>query len=322
MRVLFAGTPDFAVPPLKALAQEHEIVGVYTQPDRRAGRGKKLTPPPVKVVAQELGINVYQPSTLKDQAHDIEELRADVMVVVAYGMLLPQSILDIPKLGCINIHASLLPRWRGAAPIHRAIEAGDNESGVSIMRMELGLDTGPVYQMLRTPILDTDTTASLHDKLAVLGAQGISETLAMLASTPNLQPIPQEDSQACYAKKLQKAEANIDWQSSAQDIHRAIRAFIPFPVAQCKHNDTRIRVWQARVEHNDQHNTSGNDLDNKSLSNKAKPGTVTNIDDTGITVQCGQGSLILEILQRDGSKAMPYSEFANGYGISINDQLS
>ena len=173
MKILFAGTPEFAVAPLKALYAEHEIVGVFTQPDRKAGRGKKLTPPPVKVFAEQCGINVYQPTSLKDQQENIASLNADIMVVVAYGMLLPQSILDTPRLGCLNIHASILPRWRGAAPIQRAIQAGDAETGVSIMRMELGLDTGPVYQTLTTPILKTDTSASMHDKLAELGAKGI-----------------------------------------------------------------------------------------------------------------------------------------------------
>jgi len=242
MKILFAGTPEFAVAPLKALFPEHEIVGVYTQPDRKAGRGKKLTPPPVKVAAQEFDIPVFQPTSLKDQQEVIESLKPDVMVVVAYGMLLPQNILDIPRLGCLNIHASILPRWRGAAPIQRAIQAGDSETGVSIMRMELGLDTGPVYQVLKTPILNTDTSTSMHDKLADLGAQGILETINRLSVNPNLNAEKQDDSQSNYAKKIPKTEAVIDWTMSATDIDQRIRAFTPWPICQTSHNGTRIRV--------------------------------------------------------------------------------
>ena len=308
MKVLFAGTPDFAVPPLKSLAKEHEIIGVFTQPDRKSGRGKKITPPPVKTVAQDLGFTIHQPETLAGQADLIAELAPDVMVVVAFGMLLPQRILDIPKLGCINIHASLLPRWRGAAPIHRSIEAGDEKTGVAIMRMELGLDTGPVFQMLETPILSNDTTLSLHDKLAELGAQGICQTLSALEANPALNAEPQDDSNACYAKKLKKEEALIDWTLSANEIDRKIRAFIPFPVSQCQHNETRLRIWQASVT-------------NTSNSNSA-PGTVIALDENGALVQCGQGTLKLESLQRDGSKALPWQQFCNGYVINVGDQLS
>lgn len=308
MKLLFAGTPDFAVPSLQSLAKEHEIVGVFTQPDRRSGRGKKLTHPPVKVAAQALGLEVYQPTSLKDQIGVIESFSADVMVVVAYGMLLPQAILDIPKFGCINIHASLLPRWRGAAPIHRAIEAGDRESGVSIMRMELGLDTGPVYQMLKTPISSTDTTASLHNKLANLGAQGISETLREISeASSSLSPAPQDDGLACYAKKILKNEASIDWNLSAQEIDNKIRAFIPFPISQCRHQDTRLRIWKATV------------IDPIHSNNPV--GTVIDLDDEGVQIQCGKGILRLETLQRDGSRALDWREFLNGYQIKINDTL-
>lgn len=306
MKVLFAGTPDFAVAPLKALAEQHEIVGVFTQPDRRAGRGKKLTPPPVKVLAEALGIPVYQPSSLKNQAEIIRGLNADVMVVVAYGMLLPQSILDIPRLGCINIHASLLPRWRGAAPIQRAIEAGDQETGVSIMRMELGLDTGPVFQMLKTDITDTDTSASLHDKLASLGSQGICETLATLSENPMIQPTKQDDGLSTYAKKISKQEAVIDWSQSAEQIARKLRAFIPWPGCQTQHGDTRLRLWQASVVTNEHNETAGVILD---------------VNEQGATVACGADSLRLEVLQRDGSKALTYKEFANGYPLHPGDQL-
>ncbi len=305
MKVLFAGTPEFAVPPLRALAQKHEIVGVYTQPDRRSGRGKKITPPAIKVLAKELNLEVHQPTSLKDQVEKIQGLKPDVMVVVAYGMLLPQSILDIPKHGCINIHASILPRWRGAAPIHRAIEAGDDETGVSIMRMELGLDTGPVYQTLRTSIEPSDTTSSLHDRLAELGATGICQTLELLAENPKAQAAQQEDAQACYAKKLEKSEANIDWALSATQINQKIRAFIPFPISQCNYAGKRIRVWQSTVVANTQASSS--------------PGRVVDIDELGPVVQCGTDCLRLEIMQRDGGKALPWKEFKNGFAINSGD---
>jgi len=308
MRVLFAGTPDFAVPPLQALAQEHNIVGVFTQPDRRSGRGKKLTPSPVKLTAQTLGITTHQPQTLKNQADVISALVPDIMVVVAYGMLLPQNILDIPNFGCLNIHASLLPRWRGAAPIHRAIEAGDTQSGVAIMKMELGLDTGPVYQVLNTPITDTDTTASLHDRLAELGATGICQTLTALQENPELVPQEQDDSLACYAKKISKSEAHIDWSADAKSIHQKIRAFIPYPIAQCQHHGTRLRIWQAKLLNNNE--------------SHAAAGVITEVNDQGIVVQCGQGTLLLETLQRDGSKALPWRQFANGYSMNPGESLS
>jgi len=306
MKVLFAGTPEFAVAPLKALADSHNIVGVYTQPDRKAGRGKKLTPPPVKVFAHTIGAPVFQPENLKDQADQIRSLNADVMVVVAYGMLLPQLILDIPPLGCLNIHASLLPRWRGAAPIQRAIEAGDTQTGVSIMRMELGLDTGPVFQMLRTEIESTDTTASLHDKLAAMGAQGIVETLATLTNSPNFTPIAQDDSKSTYAKKITKAESAINWSLSASEIERKLRAFNPWPGCQTQHQGTRLRISRASVA---QSNPSG------------EPGEIIDSDDSGVYVACGNGALRLEILQRDGSKAMPFKEFRNGYKLKLGDLL-
>jgi methionyl-tRNA formyltransferase len=245
MKIIFAGTPDFAVAALRALSSEHQIVAVFTQPDRKAGRGKKLTAPPVKQVALEIGAPVFQPHSLKDQAELIQSLNADIMVVVAYGMLLPQAILDIPPLGCLNIHASILPRWRGAAPIQRAIEAGDSETGVSIMRMQLGLDTGPVFNTLRIDISETDTSQSLHDSLAALGAKGVCETLSALASDPNLIATTQDDTLSNYAKKISKPEAELDWNKSARCLHQQLRAFIPWPVSQTLHDQTRIRVWQA-----------------------------------------------------------------------------
>lgn len=308
MKIIFAGTPDFAVAPLKALHQQgHKIVAVFTQPDRKSGRGKKLSPPPVKVFAQEIGVEVYQPSTLKDKAELISSFNADVMIVVAYGMLLPQRILDIPPLGCINIHASLLPRWRGAAPIQRAIEAGDSQTGVSIMRMELGLDTGPVYKKLSLDITPEDTSASLHDKLAILGSEGICEVLTWLTGNPNTRPIAQDDSQSNYAKKITKAEAELDWSLSAQTLQQQLRAFIPWPISQTAHKGTRLRISQATVIK--QHHSS-------------PIGTVVDISGQGISIACGQDTLRLEILQRDGSRPMQYKDFRNGYSILLGDTLS
>lgn len=304
MKILFAGTPEFAVAALKALNTDHEIIGAFTQPDRKAGRGKKLTPPPVKVIAQELNIPVFQPATLKDQQETIRALEPDVMVVVAYGMLLPQSILDIPRLGCLNIHASILPRWRGAAPIQRAIEAGDEETGVSIMRMELGLDTGPVYRVLSTPILTTDTSGSMHDKLAKLGARGIVETIDQLSTNPLLVATTQDDSKANYAKKISKQQAVIDWRMSALEIDQRIRAFVPWPICQTSHNETRIRIWKAHAI-DTQTNTGA--------------GEIIAVNESSIDVACGEGVLRLLTLQRDGSKQLQTHEFCNGYSLTIGD---
>lgn len=308
MRIIFAGTPEFAVTPLRALIEAHEVVAVYTQPDRRAGRGKKLTPPPVKVVAEQHDIPVYQPTSLKQEVAQLSALNADVMVVVAYGMLLPQSVLDVPRLGCLNIHASLLPRWRGAAPIQRAIEAGDTKTGVSIMQMERGLDTGPVFQMLETPITLDETSASLHDKLAPLGADGILTTLKQLDLNPSLQPTPQDHDASTYAKKIDKQESMINWQLSAIEIDRKARAFSPWPGCQTVHGDTRIRIA-------DTHALEPSD------ANKEPPGSIIALSDTAISVACARGVLQIGTLQRDGSRAMPYKEFRNGYSLKIGDQL-
>jgi len=307
MKIIFAGTPEFAVAPLKALAEHHEIVAAFTQPDRKSGRGKKLTAPPVKEYALELGVPVYQPSTLKDQAELIEEFKADLMVVVAYGMLLPQKILDIPPLGCINIHASLLPRWRGAAPIQRAIEAGDKKTGVSIMRMELGLDTGPVFKMLEIDINKEDTSASLHDRLAALGAQGICQTVEDLSINPSLEPTTQDHEHSNYAKKITKAEAELDWHKSAIELHQQLRAFIPWPVSQTEHESTRLRIWQASVLNNDNHNMP--------------VGTIISSSKQGLDVACGNGVLRIETLQRDGSKPMSIDQFLNGHQFKTGDIL-
>ncbi|MFT5135591.1 MAG: methionyl-tRNA formyltransferase [Arenicella sp.] len=315
MKIIFAGTPEFAVAPLLALLSEHQVVAVFTQPDRRSGRGKKLTAPPVKEIALQHNIPVFQPSSLVDQVSLITEMDADVMVVVAYGMLLPQTILDIPRIGCINIHASILPHWRGAAPIQRAIEAGDTETGVSIMQMELGLDTGAVYEVLKTDIAATDTSATLHQKLADLGARGIISTLAKLQSDPATKATEQEESKSSYAKKIIKTEANIDWAMSAQRIDARIRAFIPWPVCQSYHRSNKIRVWRASVIIID------NSTELPFQSSETSIGCVVKIDGDGVIIACGEGFLRLEVLQRDGSKALPFNEFCNGYPFVVGDRL-
>ena len=311
MKVLFAGTPEFAVAPLKALNKQHEIVAVFTQPDRKSGRGKKLTPPPVKLFAESIGSPVHQPESLRDQCDIIRSYDADVMVVVAYGMLLPQSILDIPPLGCINIHASLLPRWRGAAPIQRSIEAGDTATGVSIMRMELGLDTGPVFQILETPITEHDTSASLHNTLSELGAQGICETLNTLAHNPETIPHPQNDDLATYAKKINKQEATVDWAQDANAIHRKLRAFIPWPGCQTTHNGARLRIWQAAIE-----------VPEDGSAQHTPAGCIIDVSDQGPLIACGENALRLEVLQRDGNRAMPFKDFRNGYKLQTGDLLA
>jgi methionyl-tRNA formyltransferase len=306
MKIIFAGTPDFAVAPLKILAQEHDVVAVFTQPDRKAGRGKKLTAPPVKRYAQEIGVPVFQPDSLGNQAELIRSLNADLIVVVAYGMLLSQEILDIPSLGCLNIHASILPRWRGAAPIQRAIEAGDKKTGVSIMRMELGLDTGPVFKTLFTDINENDTSNSLHEKLAKLGADGIFDVVEKLQENPNLIPTPQDHLRSSYAKKITKAEAEINWHRPAVELHQQLRAFIPWPISQTTHNGTRLRLWQATP---------------LKEATARTPGTIISINESGINVACAEGVLRIEKLQKDGSKPMIFSEFHNGYNLAIGDML-
>lgn len=295
MKVIFAGTPEFARQALAALiAAGHEVVLVLTQPDRPSGRGMKLTPSPVKLEAEKHGIPVYQPEKLKDPAtHErIKTAEAEVMIVAAYGLILPQAVLDIPPRGCLNIHASPLPRWRGAAPIQRAIEAGDNETGIGIMQMEAGLDTGAVLLEKRWPILSTDTGASLHDKLAVLGAQAIVEALARL---DDLKPTAQSEQGVTYAHKLSKEDARLDWTLPADVLARKVRAFNPVPGAWTLLNAELLKIWQAEA-----------------VSGKGFPGEVQCADKTGITVACGEGALKISELQKAGSKRMDAATFLTG----------
>ena len=299
MRIVFAGTPDFAATHLSALlSAKHDVVAVYTQPDRPAGRGKKLTPSAVKKLALEEGIEVYQPNNFK-QEEDIQQLRdlkPDLFIVVAYGLLLPQSVLDIPTKMCINSHASILPRWRGAAPIQRAVEAGDAISGVTVMQMELGLDTGPMLHKVETPIMPGDTGGSLHDRLAGLGSQAIVEVANQFVAGSVLGEV-QDDSLSCYARKLTKEEAIINWHLPANDILQKIKAFNPFPMCYTLLGDNRIRVLKAQVYPQAQ---------------KAIPGTVLAINAMGITIACQDQAITLEQVQLPGKKPMLVSDLLNG----------
>lgn len=300
LRIIFAGTPDFSVPCLHALrAAGQEIVAVYTQPDRPAGRGRKLSPSPVKEAALALGLPIFQPQTLRDEAaiHALQAHKADLMVVVAYGLLLPRAVLDAPRLGCVNIHASLLPRWRGAAPIQRAILAGDSETGVTIMRMEAGLDTGPLYLIRRLPLDLRETGGGLSDKLSRLGAKALVEALPGIADG-SLVPSPQDDSQANYAHKLAKAEAEIDWSRPAVEIDRLIRAFDPWPVAQTRLEGVSLRLW-------------GCEPTARVAPAASAPGQVLAAGKAGIDVATGAGVLRLTRLQPPGKKPMSAAEFLN-----------
>ncbi|WP_066959713.1 methionyl-tRNA formyltransferase [Microbulbifer sp. Q7] len=305
LNIIFAGTPDFAAIHLQTLLDsEHKVIAVYSQPDRPAGRGKKLLSSPVKQLALEHDIPVYQPLSLRDEnaQQELAALNADLMVVVAYGLILPQVVLDTPRLGCVNVHASLLPRWRGAAPIQRAVEAGDAESGVAIMQMEAGLDTGPVLVEARTPIAAHETGGSLHDKLARLGGPALLEALQLLESG-TAKPQVQDDTLANYAGKISKEEARIDWQRPAAELARLIRAFNPFPVCWTEYQDgkgktQRLRIYQAKHE-------QGCHTD--------APGTILSADDEGILVACGREALRLTQLQLPGKKALPLAEILKGY---------
>ena len=298
LRIVFAGTPDFAARHLAALlSSEHEVIAVYTQPDRPAGRGKKLTASPVKTIALEHDIPVYQPENFKsDEAkQELADLNADIMVVVAYGLLLPQVVLDTPKLGCINVHGSILPRWRGAAPIQRSIWAGDAETGVTIMQMDIGLDTGDMLKIATLPIEASDTSASMYEKLAGLGPDALIDCLADIA-TGKAEPVKQDDELANYAKKLSKEEARINWNDDAAHIERCVRAFNPWPMSHFEAAENSIKVWQSRVA--------------EQISDKPA-GTIVQADKTGIYVATGNGTLVLEQLQVPGKKAMSVQDILN-----------
>ncbi len=304
MRVAFAGTPEFAAVALRAiLAAGFDVPLVLTQPDRPAGRGMQLQPSAVKQVALEHGIAVDQPERLRtpEQQAALAACGADVLVVAAYGLILPQTVLDLPRLGCLNIHGSLLPRWRGAAPIHRAIEAGDTETGITIMQMEAGLDTGPMLLRRAIPILPTDSTASLHDKLAALGGEMIVEALRALESGP-LPAMIQPEEGVTYAHKIDKAESQLDFRQPASVLARKLRAFDPFPGGAANINGTTLKLWAGEA-------TQGT----------GEPGTVLAADAAGVVVACGEGALRLTVLQKPGSKRLPAGEFLRGFVLQAGD---
>lgn len=301
MRILFAGTPDFAAAHLQALIDaEFEIVGVYTQPDRPAGRGNKLKPSAVKNLALENNLPVLQPPTLKDQQvqKELSDLAPDIMVVVAYGLILPKAVLDIPTKACINVHGSILPKWRGAAPIQRSIWAGDEETGVTIMHMDEGLDTGDVIHIESIPIENDDTSASLYEKLAALGPKALIHCLQNWQSFGRQK---QNDAQATYAKKLSKQEAYLDWQMSAQQLQRNVRAFNPWPVAWFNYNEKAIKVWQAHDE----------SIDAKQQS-QMTPGEILKFDKTGLYIATNKGVLVIHKLQIPGKKPQKINDLVNG----------
>jgi methionyl-tRNA formyltransferase len=292
MRVIFMGTPEFSVPALRAVAARHEVVAVYAQPPRAAGRGQKPRPSPVQLAAEELGIAVRVPVSLKgaEAQAEIAGLRADVAVVVAYGLILPQAVLDAPRLGCLNIHASLLPRWRGAAPIHRAVMSGDAETGVAIMQMEAGLDTGPVLAEARTRIGAEETTADLHDRLSDMGAGLIVDVLDRLP----LAAVPQPEAGVTYAQKIDKAEARVDWARPAAELDRLIRGLSPFPGAWCEVAGERVKLLRCRL-----------------VEGSGVPGQVLG----GFTVACGEGAVEVLLAQRAGRKPMAVTELLRGWEL-------
>ena len=306
-RIAFAGTPEFAARALDALAGfDCDIPLVLTQPDRPAGRGMKLMPSPVKQRALAHGLNVAQPDTLKtaELRAPLVEAAPDLLVVVAYGLLLPRAVLDIPRLGCINIHASLLPRWRGAAPIHRAIEAGDARTGITLMQMDEGLDTGPMLAERTVDIAADDSTATLHDRLAATGAQLLIDTLPDLLAG-RITAVPQPADGACYAAKIGKAEAALDFRRPAVELDRAIRAFNPFPGALMTVDGTPIKLWQARVE------PAG-----------GEPGRILAVGDDGVVIACGEGALRLTELQKPGGKRLPVADFLHGHPLRVGQQAA
>ncbi len=307
-RIIFAGTPDFAVASLEALlAADIDIVGVFTQPDRRAGRGKSLSASPVKVKALEASLPVFQPHSFNN-AEDkklVAHLNADLMVVTAYGLILPSKVLLMPRLGCVNVHASLLPRWRGAAPIQRAIEAGDTQSGVCLMQMEKGLDTGPVIAKAALDISAHETGGSLHDRLMALSKQCLTENLAAILNG-ELKLQAQTNEGVTYARKLDKQESNLDWNQKALTLHNKVRAFNPWPVATIRINDTVLRVLSTKTN-------------NEQTSSIV--GHITHINESGISVQTCEGCLVLTRIQKPGGKPMATKDFLNGFALEIGQQF-
>jgi len=302
MKIVFAGTPDFALPVLQVLLDSsHEVAAVYSQPDRPSGRGRRLTESPVKRLASRHAIPVCQPGTLRDRDAQVtlDAFRADLMVVVAYGLILPPAVLAMPRLGCINVHASLLPRWRGAAPIQRAILAGDRETGVCLMQMEAGLDTGPVLASASCPIEPDDTGGRLHDRLSVMGAQLLKENLDGIARG-ELESHVQDDSQASYADKLDKAEAMIDWTISAEQIARQVRAFNPWPVAETRYSGRQLRIWEAQPV---------------AMATEQPPGRVLAAGKAGIDVACGVGVLRVLAVQLAGARQVSAIDFINAHPL-------
>ena len=298
LRIIFAGTPAFAVPCLRAAARHNEVVAVYTQPDRPAGRGRALTASPVKLEALQRGIEVLQPETLKKKVSRdaLCALEPDLMIVVAYGLILPQRILDIPKYGCWNVHASMLPRWRGAAPIQRAIEAGDTDTGVCLMQMEKGLDTGPVLLSQSLVIGEHDTGGQLHDRLSDLGAQVLNDGLGLLRAgiVPLARPQPEDG--ATYAHKLDKHEAKLDWSQPATALANKVRAFNPWPVAEAELAGERVRIHGALA---------------LAVAHGTTPGTVLAVGRDGIDIACGDGALRIRALQREGGKTITAADYLN-----------
>jgi methionyl-tRNA formyltransferase len=315
LNIIFAGTPDFAARHLQALIDsEHNVVAVYSQPDRPAGRGKKLNASPVKELALIHNLPVYQPASLRAEEAQVElaALNADIMVVVAYGLILPKIVLDTPRLGCINVHGSILPRWRGAAPIQRALWAGDTETGVTVMQMDVGLDTGDMLLKTFLPIEDTDTSASLYEKLALQGPQALIQALEGL-NQGSLKAIKQDDALANYAEKLSKEEAKLDWSKSAKQLWQEVRAFNPWPASHFDHQGSNIKVWQATYS---------------DVKSSDQPGTIIKADKQGIEVATADGSLILEVMQLPNKKPLAVGDILNSRsdwfasGISLNQEAN